>query len=78
MKCKRFVNKQKIHLLIIIRYGIILLFCESLIALRKIIFYHTHIGTDRSGVTHDVMEAHDPDVVEKPEREDMKNVSNHH
>ena len=42
------------------------------------IFYHTHIGTDRSGVTHDVMEAHDPDVVEKPEREDMKNVSNHH
>ena len=59
-------------------YGIILLFCGDPIFARRKIFYHTHIGTDRSGVTHDVMEAHDPDVVEKPEREDMKNVSNHH
>ena len=66
------------HLLIIIRYDIITLFCESLIALRKIIFYHTHIEHERSGVRENLMEALIADVVEKPEREDMKNVSNHH
>ena len=40
-------------------------------ALRKNKKY-THIGTDRSGVADPAMEAHGADVVEKPEREDMK------
>ena len=43
----------------------------------KISFYYTHIGTI-APVSQTRLEAYDPDVVEKPEREDMKNVSNHH
>jgi len=52
--------------------GIIFSFCGRKLNPRKNkIFYYTHIGTDHPGVAALAMEVYDPDVVEKPEREDI-------